>query len=1032
MKKLFFLATFLIFNLLNLSLYGAESNETGTLSILVFQNGDLKPNFEVVLDGKRKLLSDDSGSIFEDLKSGEHFIEIKKGEGVESVSFLIVENERTEIFLNTFADQETSKEVNQPDPILKNNNKLTTLKGKVTDSNGNPIAKARLFFKGSDVVGTTNDKGHYDVRVPSGNTVLSVIHPEYQTKTLPSVKLKEEIENLQNVALSPSALSLDDFVVVAPHISGSLAALIEVRRQSRQVSDVMGSEQMSKSGGGSAASSLTRVTGLTLVDGKYVYIRGLGERYSDVLLNNSMLPSPDPTRRAVQLDLFPSGILESMVVQKSYSPNLPGNFGGGTVILKTKSIPEKFTAKVSIGTAYEQGANRVRTYAGGKNDRFGMDDGTRALPISIVRATEGGRRLFESSGVNNGGLSRDELKQLSKDMNRNYTVRNKTNSLPPSISVSIGDLVKYKGKKLGYLFSAMYSNRWENETRSRTNYLSDRTLDNESILNFSENIVNLSAMFNTGLDLGKAFKVESNTMLLRKTTDRTTETLQSSENDLDANYRSFDFLFQERELLTQLVKGTHQLGSNKERVLSWRGSYSQATRSMPDARHYEQDLRNGEFVTAIAGKRNEKLYNELKDRATDVNIDLKLPVVDSPIFSFNTRIGGGHMLKKRDSRSQRFNYGDIDPAVVQSVTGDSQVLQRPLDQICTNAVIDADACILRDSTAPNDTFTARQSISSYYVDTETKLSSWIRLNAGVRYEISEQSIQTFEGVDLNNVETKLTMRDILPVVGTTFFLTDTLQLRFAYSETVSRPDFKDLNPDQYFDDEKGRIINGNMNLKGTVIKNQDARLEWYFGNGENLSIGYFSKEFTNPIEEVSGRLNEDGELVFAESSFQLANVGNATSSGFEFEVRKKLGFLHRYLDGVTLSTNYSLIDSELNIFEGLASQVTNRVRPLQGQSPYVFNVSLDYDNKDKKRSVTFLYNIFGRRIDAVGTKPFADVYEEPFQRFDIVASQGFGKNTVRFKIANLINPKALLTEDGLVRESYRKGRVFSASYSRSF
>lgn len=1008
----------------------------GELNVLVFEDGLPIDNYSFVLDGKSKVTTNSDGSFMKSLEEGDHFIEIKKGDTVKSISFVISEGENTEILLNVFSNDTSRVKTDLSEPDISSKmpkGKISKLSGRVTGDSGEAIAGAKIFVQGMSDSFSSDKNGYYEILVPASNYIISAVHSAYRSNTLRGVKVREATNNVTNITLEKASLELDDFIVVAPHIQGSLSALVEVRKNSRQVADGMGSEQISKSGDSDAAASLKRVTGLSIVDGKYVYIRGLGERYSNVLLNDTSLPSPDPTRRVVQLDLFPSGILQSLMVQKSYSPDLPGSFGGGTVLIKTKNIPEQFFAKVSIGTTYESGNSRVTKYKGGSKDYLGFDDGTRAMPLSIRNATASGNRLFQNNGVGRGGFSRSEMLAFSKDMSRNYNVSEEAVSLPPSLSISFGDLYKYKGKKFGYALSMLYSNTWDNEQRVRNTYRSDRTLDNSSVLDESQNTIKLSSMLNLGANLGKYFDLSSSTMVLRNTTDIITDNIQSSDSDTDANFRRFGLEWQERQLISQVLKGKHQLGNNKERVLNWRASYSEATRSQPDSRSYEQDFFEGRYVTSTDGKRNQKLYNDLRDVNQDVAMDVTLPISNFKNFKTRVKLGGAYTTKKRVSDTRRFKYGNVDPDIVRNVTGDDSVFERSIEDICTDGVIEAEGCFLEDVTDPSDQYSAAQTITAYFADTEAFLFETLRLNVGARVERSNQSILTYTGIDRDIVDSGLLMNDILPVANIALIITDKLQLRFAYSETISRPDFKDLSPAAYFDDERNRLINGNINLKGTIIENFDSRLEWYFGKGENISLGVFKKNFLNPIEEVSGSFDNDGNLVFAESSFQLANVGNATASGFEIEGRKKLGFIADALSYWSVGGNYSYIESKMNIFSNLASQVTNSERALQGQSPYVANVNIDYDNEDKGLGLTALYNVFGRRIDAVGTKPFGDTFEEPFKRLDVVVSKTFGiDNKVKIKFNNIINPVALRTQDGLITETYRKGRTFSASYTRTF
>lgn len=1018
-----FISTLLI-TILSLSLH-AE----GTFQGMVFKDGLPSSGLEIVLNGNKKVTSDESGLIVAELPKGRHFFEIRKGEEVQSVSFVISDNETTQVLINTFSDKVGfESDISEPElpRAIEPNAPKGKISGVVLDDQGKVVSGAKVFITGVGESLTTDKKGRFSVQVPEGRYSVSIIHKAFSTKTLSNQSVMANKTLDLPIKMVPAGLELEEFVVVAPHVKGSLASLIEVRRKASTVADVLGAEQMSKSGDSNAASSLARVTGLTVVDGRFVYIRGLGERYSNVLLNGTSLPSPDPTRRVVQLDLFPSGILESMVIQKSYSPDLPGSFGGGAVNLKTKDIPDQFTAKVTLSTSYEDGQNRMRSYNGGSKDWIGMDDGSRSLPTSIAERTAGGTKIpvGDPDSVNYGLAFK-----------RNYSTFEKKTNLPPGLSLSVGNTLKFRGKKFGFNVAGLYGDRYSNDDVERTSFdiisTEDKTLVavSEQKNNRSRRDVNLSGMLNLGMYLGKWADIRSNTLLLRKATDRVERRYIKTQ---DNEFEGTSIEWQERQLFSQILNGKHQLGQ-KDRELTWRASISQAEMDQPDSRYYQILVDEGQRRFDNQGRSNERTFGKVQDNVQEGEVALQIPLSTANSFSWKTKGGLGVTNKRRQSRFQRFRY-DVDTARAIDITGDPTILGMSPDEICTDEVIRQGACTFIDTTVPSDRFEANQEIRSYFVESDANIMQKLRVNLGVRFEDSIQNVATYQGDQNVKVENSLIMKDYLPSFGLTYFLTDKMQMRAGYSETISRPAFKDLNPVGYYDDERDRTVTGNPNLKGTIIKNMDARWEWYFGNQENISVGYFSKEFLNPIEEVAGSF-QNGKLTYSETGYQLANVGDANVTGFEIEFRKNFGFLSDSLQPLALGGNYAKIDSEMNIFPELASQITNTNRPLQGQSPYVVNVNLDYDNKDMGTNATILFNIFGRRIDTVGTQERPDTYQEPFEQLDFVFSQKFGEgqqNKIRFKIQNILNPDAVLKVGDEVAETYKKGRRASLSFTRTF
>lgn len=1018
----------ILINLLSIAVHAA-----GTFHGMVFQDGVPFSGKELILNGHQKIYTDDLGLAIISLSNGRNFLEfksIKNGkDSVESLSFVIAEGETTQILINTFSKSDNvNLDVSEPDLPKKRdpNAPKGVIKGFVKDETGLAVVGAKVFITGISEIITSDSDGKFEVIVPEGRYGLSIIHKAFSTKTFINQSVFRTKPLELNVSLVPAGLELEEFVVVAPHVKGSLASLIEVRRKSSTVADVLGAEQMSKSGDSNAASSLSRVTGLTVVDGRFVYIRGLGERYSNVLLNGTSLPSPDPTRRVVQLDLFPSGILESMVIQKSYSPNLPGNFGGGAVNLKTKDIPDEFTAKVSLSTTYENGQDRFQSYQGGRKDWLGIDDGGRQLPSNIAQATAGGAKIpIGDVNTVDYGLS----------FKRNYSTFKDPKNLPPGLSLSVGNTLRFRGKKFGFNIAGLYGDRYSNDQVERQSYdivsSEDQTLVPTSSQqnDRSRRDVNLSGMLNLGMYLGKWADIRSNTLLLRKTTDRVEQRyIQTQDNELEGT----SIEWQERQLFSQIFNGKHELKA-KDRELTWRVSLSQAEMVQPDSRYYQILVDEGQRRFDNQGRSNERTFGQVQDNVQDGEMALQLPISSIKNFELKTKFGFGVTNKKRESRFQRFKY-EVDTARAVTITGDPTILGKSPDDICTDEVIIQGACSLVDTTVPSDRFEANQSIRSYFLEGDFKIFEKLRLNTGVRFEDSIQNVATYEGDRSVKIENSLIMKDYLPALGITYFLTDKMQMRLGYSETISRPAFKDLNPVGYYDDERDRTVTGNPSLRGTIIKNIDARWEWYFGNQENVSFGYFDKQFLNPIEEVAGSF-QNGRLTYSETGFQLANVGNASVQGFEVEFRKNFEFISDNLQPLSIGGNYAKINSEMNIFDELSSQITNSNRPLQGQSPYVVNLNLDYDNKDSGTNATLLFNVFGRRIDTVGTQERPDTYQESFNQLDFVISKKFGKmrkNKIRFKVQNILDPDAVLKVGEEVAETFKKGRQASLSFTRTF
>ncbi len=990
------------------------ASDFGEIHLFTYLNGLPLQTSEIILNGKMKLSTNNSGELIQGLEKGKHFIEIKIDEKIQSIPFTIAPGEMTQITLNLFSNNKLEVDLNDPRFVEKTdqtNLPLSRFSLNVKEKNKSSIKDAKVYISGRSQVYTTDSNGNLVIDLPVGKYTVSVVSGKFNTEIL-KLDLKENQILTKSVAMTPAGLELDEFVVVAPHMGGSLSALIEVRKNSDRVADVIGSEQMSKSGDSDAGASLKRVTGITLVDGKYVYVRGLGERYSSILMNQSTLPSPDPTRKVIPLDIFPSGILENMVIQKSYSPDLPGEFGGGTVILNTKNIPESFEAKISLSSSYNSGPSQHQTYAGGNRDWLGIDDGTRELPGPIAAATEGSNKITAKNSLNPAGYSEQEIADFGRSLNNDYDVDKTRPGPPPSLNISVGDKFFYRGNKFGYFTSLMYSNKWESENSERTTYegsLSGLEAVRKDKIEESTQTVKLGGMFNTGVELGKFFKLNLNTILLRKTSNRTRNVFREED---DINVRTTQFEWSERQLFSQIIKGEHELG-DKDLGINWLYSFSQAENQRPDERDYRykynEDFKTYVFDNTVGS--NNRLWTGLTDRNHNAQFDFKTPLYRNNFMKLKLKTGVAYNYKDRESEAERFQFKVSDTA--QTYDNESKKALS-FNQIITNENLDNGTVALENNTLATDQYSASQRIRAGYIDTELSLGDWLTYNMGMRYERSQQVVKTVNNLTNDPEDASLEMIDYLPVYSTTLRFPYDIQFRLGYSETVSRPDFKELSNTPYFDNQRGELVRGNTDLQGTIINNYDARLEWYFGKKENISLGFFRKDFEKPIENV---------IVADESTF--ANIPEATNTGLEFEFRKNFNFIG--LRDFSLSGNAAFIHSEVSVGSQPTDGLTSKVRPMQGQSPYVVNANLEYDRESSGTQGTILYNIFGKRISEVGTNSMPDIYERPFHQMDLVFSQKFGKKTkFKFKAQNIINPEAKMVQEGQITEIYRKGRAFSA------
>lgn len=996
-------------------LFSSSSLADGTLFLSIYLEGRPQGSVKAKVFRKGETKEMDSletsvqGFSYLDLPKGAYSLELALGRKKEQVPFEITNEEETHLIVNQF-----SKDVNisrvEPEAMRAEEqaSKANTaiIEGKLIHfSSGTPISGAKIFVKGQSGSALSNSEGRYKLFVPPGKNTLSISHSRFTTELIIDMGIQDKETKKLVTKMTPAGLELEDFVVLAPRVAGSIEALIEVRKNSSQVSDVMGQEQISKSGDSNAAGSLRRVTGLSLVDGKYVYVRGLGERYSNTLLNGVAIPSPDPSRKVVPLDLFPAGVLESLVVQKSFSADRPGEFGGGTISLKTNSIPDKFFLKVAVSQGLRDGEDGL-TYEGGGTDWLGIDDGTRALP---------------------GGLSLDQMalnSQLQGFSNTHDPTAINENSNLPNISFSTGNRFRLGRRwRLGLLASGLYANgRRVNEESRATSRLIDgvATAVQPQLRTRSERNINLGGILGAGLKYGRRHEVTFNQVLVRNTVDRIYQT-NDLRNDFDAKQDRTMLEWTESQLQSQILQGEHRLGAFK---LKWSGALSEAERDQPDRREYgyEYDEATDERIfQPLLGLPNgyERRFSNMVENAEDASVSLSLPFTAWSQLQAEIEVGAQAMSKERDSKMQRYNLDNSTDAL-STVVGAGIDPGGPAEPILGQCL---GSCLsYTNGASRTDAYQAEQDIRSQFVKAKIPLTRKVSVSAGWRREASTQEVRSVAPFDPDAgvIFSRLTTENILPGATLNWDLSDSMKVRAAYSETVSRPDFRELSDTFWIDNERNVEVVGEPDLQSAVIQNYDLRWEWYFSRKENISLGLFYKNFQNPIEEIF--------TAAADSVITFQNVPQAENYGFEIEFRKNIG---SFLQGNwSLSGNYSMIRSEVQLGTLAQSDVTSKERALQGQSPFMVNLLLDYVNEKRKIESTLVYNVFGERISTLGQAGNPDELEKPFHQLDGSISKAFGDNfKLRFKISNILDRPLTFQRADVVTRERRRGRGYSLSLS---
>jgi outer membrane receptor protein involved in Fe transport len=790
------------------------------------------------------------------------------------------------------------------------------------------------------------------------------------------------------------------------------AAFVDVERSSAQVQDTLSAEDIARSGDADAASALRRVTGLSLVGGRFVYVRGLGERYSSVLLNGAQVPSPDPTRRVVPLDLFPTDVLDGILVQKTYSSEMPAEFGGGTVQLQTRGVPERFLLRAQGTLGFNHGTtgrDGLRS-RGGDRDWLGRDDGFRAAPAGLFQ-----RPFPRSDGAEAQALGADLVA-------RGFAIGRRETGPDTGAAFSLGNAWQLGDEvRAGFIGAARYAQQWDTREERRAEYavLGEGSLVRQQDFRreLTERNIDDSLFLSAGLELGPQHRFGLGSMLFRQTQgeDRIDQGLRASGNVEQA----FASEWIENELRTHQVRGEHRPAALGALELDWQYTTSHARRDMPYARAYVYAERDpGEFVYSTSFPAQVR-YEALDDALDESQAVLRYPFDFGATRSLTLRAGGSVLERERDSSIFRYSFRHVlrPPATA-----------TPIEQILTPGAFTRGELELLATGRATDFYTAQQSLDALFLAGDLSWDAW-RADLGLRREANDQQVVTRDPFDAAAapIVARIEATDLLPSGSLTWAYSDTAQLRLAYSRTVSRPDFRELSSAPYTDPLLDISVIGNPALSPADIRSADLRWEYYFDALESFSVALFDKRFERPIELV--RTPASGELL------ELRNAASAGNRGVELDLFRSFGFLEeadwmpaalrerlRWVD-LYFGANYAWIDSEVDLGANAGIQTSSR-RPLQGQSPYVANVSVAWIPGDGASEATLLYHIAGKRISKVGESGVPDEYEQPFGQLDLTYGRALPWDgwTLKLRLRNLLDPAAEFRQGSEISRRWRKGR----------
>lgn len=888
----------------------------------------------------------------------------------------------------------------------------SSIKGVIIDEKtGQSIPGATVSIKGLPKSQISNYDGNFTLyNVPAGTYTLKVSALSYKQKEVTEVLVAKNETTDITISLSDANYQLDEVVITTVKAKvESVKSLLTMQKNSATVSDGISAETIKRTPDKTTSDVLKRISGASIQDNRFVVIRGLNDRYNAAFLNGGSLPSSEPDRKAFSFDIFPSNMIDNLVITKTASPDLSGEFAGGIVQINTKAVPEKDFQSVSVGTGFNTITTfqNQKTYKGSATDWLGFDDGTRNIPATIP-----------STDVFNT-LTIPEKAQVAKSFETDWAI--KDNSFKPnqSFQYTIGRHFELKKNKVfGFLVSATnnVTSNFNETTRAdyetpdpkKPSILLEKFKDNNySVQSLTGGLANFSFKFNENhsLTFKNILSVNSTDLVV----DRNGKKDVNDTREINANVRWFT----SNRILSSQLNGEHYFSKSKIK-LNWTYFLSDIKRTIPNLRRNLFTVANPNSTDsnetasyALIGNNNGgadygggMFFSENKEQIAGQKVDISKKINFSQEFTQDVKVGVFSQVRNRDFFSRQLQYNTY------FENFDTTLLTQPESTLFSNQNMGSgiasglNGFTLFDLTKPTDSYRAGSKLNAGYLLFDNRYKK-LRLVWGLRFEDYTQTLDsrltTLEKLNINTNQ-----KSFLPSANFIYSLSKNQNLRFSFSKTLNRPEFRELAPFGFYDFTTQFFTQGNPELKTSRIDNYDFRYELYPGKGQLLSFSYFSKNFTDPIE-IKQEINN--------KTVTYQNATSAKSSGIEIEFRTLLSSLiasesGNFLNDITLFSNLAIINSDVDVsnFKGVKS---DKKRPMQGQSPYVFNAGLQYINKESGISISTNINRIGDRMAYASSEVNPAIWEKGRTFLDMQIAKSFYNNKLELKL----NIQNILAQD---------------------
>lgn len=909
------------------------------------------------------------------------------------------------------------------------------------ESTNQSLAGVSVAIVGGTQATSSDFEGDYALELAPGTYKLIYSYVGYISKEITEVTVTPGKAAIVDIALTPAADQLEEVVVSVSARKNTEQSILNMQKNSGVVMDGLSSQAIQRSGASNIASAVRVVPGVSVQDGKFLYVRGLGDRYTKSILNGVDIPGLDPDKNTVQMDIFPTGVLENIVVVKSASAELPADFTGGVVDIVTKDIPSQKQVGLSLSLGYNPDMhfqNNFVTYQGSKTDFLGFDNGDRKLPIS------------NTYDIPNPvvAANRPAVEDVTRSFDPMLGAERKTNNMPDlSLGFDFSNQYNLWGNKLGligvlnYKKTTTFFQGYKNGIYQKANQADEShelRADRTSEGDLSSQNVLLSGM------LGLNYKTERSRYALNLLHIQNGETRAAMFNQItriansNETYRNM-LDYSQRSISNILLSGKHS-NENADFITEWKVSPSLARVNDKDVRLSTFVINGaGDYVLATDAGLPMRIWRSLEEINAVGKVDFtkKMRWFDN---ESSIKFGGLYSYKQRDYRINNYtvNYRNI---ALTSANGDFNSILNPANIYNANA--DAGFYMQGEYEAAN-TFDATQHLGAAYVSAEFKPFTKFRTVVGLR---AEQYTTFFTGQSVDRLvydnQKTINTFDLFPSLNLIYNPIENHNLRASYSRTTARPSFKEQSVVQIYDPLTDTRFLGNPNLVPTYINNADIRYEIFGDQAQMFAVSGFYKRFDNPIELQAFSDATPDQII-------ARNSEAATVYGVEIEARKNFGFITEDLRDLSLNINATWAQSQITMGDNeynsrlsfaREGEVIDRNRQLQGQSPYLINAGLNYNNADNGFEAGVFYNVQGKTLQLIGFSRNSDVFAKPFNSLNVNLSKRIGRDlkggTVSLKVDNLLDSKRLSVYEAYmavdqIYSEFAPRRTFSVGYSYNF